>query len=137
MESLEKGLFVKKSHQRLSICNKLSVHIYIDIKLFHLASSSSSTARINWLFYFSDYLMILDLLVLISPSSILKAPEESGRRRRSARIAAKRKIPMFHSYGKDSHGLHHSPSESNGVPSLSLMIGKCRIQSSKEGDVPF
>ncbi|XP_018488588.2 cell division cycle protein 27 homolog A isoform X2 [Raphanus sativus] len=50
-----------------------------------------------------------------------EAPEES-RRRRSARIAAKRKIPMF----------HHSPSESNGVPSLSSMIGKCRIQSSKE-----
>ncbi|KAF8062851.1 hypothetical protein N665_1191s0006 [Sinapis alba] len=60
-----------------------------------------------------------------------EAPEESGRRR-SARIAAKRKIPLFHSYGKDSHGLHHSPSESNGVPSLSSMIGKCRIQSSKE-----
>ncbi|CAN6886401.1 unnamed protein product [Brassica oleracea] len=60
-----------------------------------------------------------------------EAPEESGRRR-SARIAARRKIPLFHSYGKDSHVLHHSPSESNGVPSLSSMIGKCRIQSSKE-----
>ncbi|CAH8316165.1 unnamed protein product [Eruca vesicaria subsp. sativa] len=60
-----------------------------------------------------------------------EAPEECGRRR-SARIAARRRIPMLHSYGKDSHGLHHSPSESNGVPSLSSMIGKCRIQSSKE-----
>lgn len=81
-----------------------------------------------------DIAMILDLLVLISTSFILKAPEESGRRR-SARIAARRKIPLFHSYGKDSHVLHHSPSESNGVPSLSSMIGKCRIQSSKEGDI--
>ncbi|KAJ0264229.1 Cell division cycle protein 27 A [Hirschfeldia incana] len=60
-----------------------------------------------------------------------EAPEESGRRR-SARIAAKRKIPLLHSHGKDSQGLRHSPSESNGVPSLSSMIGKCRIQSSKE-----
>nr|VDD46221.1 unnamed protein product [Brassica oleracea] len=69
----------------------------------------------------------------MSEEESLEAPEESGRRR-SARIAARRKIPLFHSYGKDSHVLHHSPSESNGVPSLSSMIGKCRIQSSKEGD---
>ncbi|KAL0707621.1 hypothetical protein Bca4012_074047 [Brassica carinata] len=64
----------------------------------------------------------------MSEEESLEAPEESGRRR-SARIAARRKIPLFHSYGKDSHVLHHSPSESNGVPSLSSMIGKCRIQS--------
>ncbi|CAN7001066.1 unnamed protein product [Brassica rapa subsp. trilocularis] len=67
----------------------------------------------------------------VSEEESSEAPEESGRRR-SARIAARRKIPLFHSYGKDSHVLHHSPSESNGVPSLSSMIGKCRIQSSKE-----
>ncbi|KAG2305976.1 hypothetical protein Bca52824_025724 [Brassica carinata] len=67
----------------------------------------------------------------VSEEQSSEAPEESGRRR-SARIAARRKIHMLHSYEKDSHGLHHSPSESNGVPSLSSMIGKCRIQSSKE-----
>jgi len=64
----------------------------------------------------------------------LKAQEESGRRR-SARIAARKKNPMSQSFGKDSHWLHLSPSESNYAPSLSSMIGKCRIQSSKEGDV--
>jgi anaphase-promoting complex subunit 3 len=61
----------------------------------------------------------------------LKAQEESGRRR-SARIAARKKNPMSQSFGKDSHWLHLSPSESNYAPSLSSMIGKCRIQSSKE-----
>jgi anaphase-promoting complex subunit 3 len=60
-----------------------------------------------------------------------EAQEESGRRR-SARIAARKKNPMSQSFGKDSHWLHLSPSESNYAPSLSSMIGKCRIQSSKE-----
>ncbi|EOA33148.1 hypothetical protein CARUB_v10016489mg [Capsella rubella] len=60
-----------------------------------------------------------------------EAPEGSGRRR-SARIAARKKIPMSQSFGKDSHRLQLSPSESNCVPSLSSMIEKCRIQSSKE-----
>ncbi|XP_019092572.1 PREDICTED: cell division cycle protein 27 homolog A-like isoform X2 [Camelina sativa] len=60
-----------------------------------------------------------------------EATEGSGRRR-SARIAAKKKIPMSQSYGKDSYRLHLSPSESNCVPSLSSMVEKCRIQSSKE-----
>ncbi|VVA97829.1 unnamed protein product [Arabis nemorensis] len=67
----------------------------------------------------------------VSEEVSAEVPEESGRRR-SARIAAKRKIPMLQSYGKDSHWLHLSPSESNCVPSLPSMIGKCRIQSSKE-----
>ncbi|KFK38984.1 hypothetical protein AALP_AA3G185000 [Arabis alpina] len=67
----------------------------------------------------------------VSEEVSAEAPEES-RRRRSARIAARRKIPMLQSYEKDSHWLHLSPSESNCVPSLSSMIGKCRIQSSKE-----
>ncbi|XP_019102195.1 PREDICTED: cell division cycle protein 27 homolog A-like isoform X2 [Camelina sativa] len=60
-----------------------------------------------------------------------EATEGSGRRR-SARIAARKKIPMSQSFGKDSYRLHLSPSESNCVPSLSSMIEKCRIQSSKE-----
>ncbi|EFH55958.1 hypothetical protein ARALYDRAFT_345526 [Arabidopsis lyrata subsp. lyrata] len=69
---------------------------------------------------------------LYTPSQVLlQAPEESGRRR-SARIAARKKIPMSQSLGKDLHWLHLSPSESNCAPSLSSVIGKCRTQSSKE-----
>ncbi|KAG7582171.1 Tetratricopeptide-like helical domain superfamily [Arabidopsis suecica] len=60
-----------------------------------------------------------------------ETPEESGRRR-SARIAARKKIPMSQPFGKDSHWLHLSPFESNCAPSLSSVIGKCRTQSSKE-----
>ncbi|ESQ48300.1 hypothetical protein EUTSA_v10021943mg [Eutrema salsugineum] len=67
----------------------------------------------------------------VSEEVSAEAPEES-RCRRSARIAARRKIPMLQSYGKDSHWLHLSPSEPNCVPSLSSMIGKYRIQSSNE-----
>ncbi|KAL1225670.1 Cell division cycle protein-like protein [Cardamine amara subsp. amara] len=55
-----------------------------------------------------------------------KVAEEYGRRR-SARITARKKIPMSQSFGKDSQWLHLSPSKSNCVPS--------KIQSSKEGDV--
>ncbi|CAH2053554.1 unnamed protein product, partial [Thlaspi arvense] len=68
---------------------------------------------------------------LVSEEVSAEAPEESGRRR-SARIAARRKIPMLQSCGKDSHWSHLSPPESNRAPSLSSMIGKCRIQSSNE-----
>ncbi|CAE5967487.1 unnamed protein product [Arabidopsis arenosa] len=60
-----------------------------------------------------------------------ETPEESGRRR-SARIAARKKIPMSQPFGKDSHWLHLSPFESNCAPSFSSVIGKCRTQSSKE-----
>ncbi|KAG7577466.1 Tetratricopeptide repeat [Arabidopsis thaliana x Arabidopsis arenosa] len=60
-----------------------------------------------------------------------ETPEESGRRR-SARIAARKKIPMSQPFGKDSHWLHLSPFDSNCAPSFSSVIGKCRTQSSKE-----
>ncbi|KAL1199463.1 Cell division cycle protein-like protein [Cardamine amara subsp. amara] len=68
----------------------------------------------------------------VSEEMSAEVAEESGRRR-SARIAARKKIPISQSFGKDSQWLHLSPSESNYVPSLSSMIGKCKIQSSKEG----
>ncbi|CAN8259119.1 unnamed protein product [Cochlearia groenlandica] len=67
----------------------------------------------------------------VSEEMSAEVPEESGRRR-SARIAARRKIPISQSFGKDFNWLHLSPSESNYVPSLSSMIEKCRVQSSKE-----
>ncbi|XP_010535181.1 PREDICTED: cell division cycle protein 27 homolog A isoform X2 [Tarenaya hassleriana] len=72
---------------------------------------------------------------LRAPAGEKMVPERlypETRPRRSARIAARRKINMSQSSGSDADCLHASSSESNSATSLSSMIEKCRIESSKE-----